>query len=191
MKSILQQALDFTDEDLQANREGYMTKRQRKNIDQIRTEMRFVQFVGVGMGIIFLFGCAIWLDPVCFGLMALSIPLTIFASVSQSRRASRDLYKGMVLSIDERIKLIKQREGLGYIRCYVQAGEGQFRISKRAYKSLQNRGFYRIYFAPNTSKILSIEALKWDSNLLDETEDRDIIQDLGYLSDASSSEQEH
>jgi hypothetical protein len=71
-KNKLQQALKFTDEDLEANRSGYMTDDQRKYVKK-HTQLKVIESEGgIGVGIIF-FGIGLGLVSLC-GIIGMYIP---------------------------------------------------------------------------------------------------------------------
>lgn len=147
--------LDIFDEEIiAANRDGYMTKAQRKRVDAIRQDVRFVQYMAMGITALLLISFAqdkevLLYCGTCIGLYTVSILIFGFYD---TRRANRDLYKGLVESI----------EGIVILRSSplrLKIRDKHFRVSRGVYQKVQNQSqkYFRVYYAPHSNTLLSME----------------------------------
>jgi hypothetical protein len=151
----------FNKETIAANRDGYMTKEQRKRVDRIRREIRLTRYAIVLLNLALLFSLFIALGPIaiiCSVFIGLYAAATLFFSFWDTNRANRDLYKGLVESVEGRVDF--QMARIGKPRFMMIEGE-RFRINKTIYEHINGLPWrhYIIYFAPHTNTILSMASI--------------------------------
>jgi Flp pilus assembly protein TadB len=180
MNDYLQDTLDFTAEDLQANRDGYMTKRQRRRIHNLRKESRrarkalWIVLIGLVVSA-FWFSEGILTLPIVILIMILAID--VFISSLSISRMNQDLYKGLIDDVEGKLRLIGREQGQGHKNNYtIKIAQKKFSIPLDAYLRLRNGGIYCIYFAPNTHTLLSIEAIDTISHLTEEDGNNDDVE---------------
>jgi len=164
--SMLATALKFSHDDLIANRDGYMTKKQRKRLHRIGLS----QYLPSAVGSI-VFGAAFFLCLSLF-LMALrddtlSILLATFGFMSlwlagyayvQWRKFKADLEKGAVELTEGQIRL--NIYGFSrHIGFSIGIEKQSFSVKRGILLAFKNGEPYRIYYAPRTRTLLSAEQI--------------------------------
>jgi hypothetical protein len=176
----LMHALSFTDADLKANREGYMTFEQRQKLRTSQTTYSW--FFGVG-GIIFaiigvmLVGSLFMpsVDKGTGGIAVISVCAVVFTAgiilgmawlglrifQLQSQLYQADLHKGEVQQVTGVVvrQLQVGNKSVGY---ELLVGEERFRVSAYTYKQFTDGAAYTLYFTPNTKTLLAAELLESD-----------------------------
>ena len=167
----------FTPEDLEANREGYISDQQwlavkREEADQNRDlsfGMLFIVIPGLaGCGICFflfdipgIIGAVNYLWEAIFGVAAL-VGLALLWSTWQGRRATRAAQKGWCEAEEGPLRLIAD-ESRARPRFYIAIGSSRFRIPWRLYDAMQSypaiNEMHRLYYVPGLRYVLSIEPL--------------------------------
>jgi hypothetical protein len=169
--SNLKIAFRFDNEDLDANRNGYMTKRQRARLRKKGWEKIIPRGIIVGVFALVI-GCSLTAIPnlefslsgyvvtvLCVMLAGMAIPLISLGR--QWQRIRFDLVKGDV-SIRKGpvlLDIIGGREYKGSVSYRLHQGDIWFDITKEQLLALKHDGRYQIYFAPNSKVILSVEPL--------------------------------
>jgi F0F1-type ATP synthase assembly protein I len=185
-------AIGFTYADLDANRGGYMTKKQRAALSQERRILfSTVAIIIAGAVILHLIVLSInsmKSDAILYGILGFLIlflppvSLALFAWF-QRRRLNADLYKGTVYVVEGVISLHVRRHGdYGYfinrnnrntvIYYYMSIQDEKFRLEKSVFDAFVDGEPYAIYYAPHSKTILSAEWLR-------ETEVNDFAGGIG------------
>ena len=159
----LSQTLDFDGDDLAANRDGYLTIRQRAVLNSERAfwhSYRLVIFVILPIAII----AAIWDGIRIHDTVASRCGIVIFELVVASilnayaqrnwKQVNEDLLKGDVLSSYGEIVFVGYRRGRKYV---ISVGKVQFRISRWVYQSFEPGSEYCVYYTPFSKRLLSAE----------------------------------
>lgn len=156
----LQKALDFTDKDLQANRDGYMSKRQRKVL--LRRFWKYIRYIlisSVGF-LVFCIVCIFVFDNgivragvFIFGILPIliAVGLGFVWANSQFRAIQADLRKGNVETISGQAS---KRS------VYVMVIESiRFEMHEDIGVLFQDGAGYVVHYAPHSKRILSAEKL--------------------------------
>jgi hypothetical protein len=160
----LQKVLKFTDADLKANRDGYMSKAQRKKLSRYRAGLLFfgigaliTPFAVLGMSL------AINDFDMSIGILALFIVtlcLAFFAAYLlfwQWHNSKKDLKKGDIVAV--RGKLRQQEMIIAIVDVENNHFE-TFDIPLEAIEDFETGASYSVYYAPATRQILSVEKLE-------------------------------
>lgn len=159
-QQALMKAMNCTDEDLSANRDGYMTLRQKNRLKRRRTSLILYIFGGLAIGSLQLtiFGY-LFSDVIIIVLLigTFTILYTVLGFLER-RRFSLDLHKGAVEVIEGRITLdVVTGRGAYYA---VSIGKIKFRINRRVFLAFKNGDPYCLYFAPHAKVLLSADWLQ-------------------------------
>lgn len=163
----LTEALGFGAEELAANREGYMTKRQRVMLSQGRGLWRWL-YIAILILTPIAFMVIIWdgyrigdtpssrFGIICFASLLASISF-VYAYLKW-RNLNHDLLKGNVESIEgnARLESYRARDGMKY---FVKLGNNKFKIGRNAFQEFTNDQKYRVYYSPHSRKIISAEEI--------------------------------
>lgn len=152
--------LDFTDEDLFANRDGILTERQRVRLKRalLREALLYgaVEVLLVGILVLIIANALrMHTEPnlpllAIFLLAASLYPIYI---VRQTRATHADLAAGHVPMAAGRINLLDV--GRGNYR--LEVGNQSFNVSRQVYATLVDERYYRIYYTPRLKTILAAE----------------------------------
>jgi hypothetical protein len=152
--------LDFTGEDLYANRDGTLTERQRAKLrrallrDALLYGVLEVLLVGVILLIIvnaLRLRTDVNLPILAIFLLAASLyPIYILRQTLATRA---DLAAGQIWIAAGRVQLLDV--GRGNYR--LEMGKQAFNVGKKAFSTFQNERHYRIYYAPHLKTILAAE----------------------------------
>src|SRR5258708_23723012 len=166
----LSHALGFSSEELTANRDGYMTKAQRRALRNAGRET--AAFLGLGCGIglvvlIFLIDTMVLQpkrsDPSLDGIVITAFPIGMLTGILAARniygRFKADLYKGKVEYIGGRIHLFRQGRSWQYSTYRLVIRNQVFQISKQDFEAFSDDEYYGIYFVPHSNALLSAEKL--------------------------------
>ncbi len=171
----LSTVLKFNDDDLAANRDGYMTVRQRSRLQQ--ETRRFVQkHVAVGLSILLFFGCLlvilfqsasisqINLMTICTLILGITLTLAqpgfLFYKALGRRRAVRaDLYKGSVAVTEGLVALTIYQRGR-YSGLEISVGGEAFKVDSDVFVAFKNGEPYAIYYAPHSRTLLAAERIE-------------------------------
>jgi hypothetical protein len=166
---LLMEALDFTDEDLAANREGYLTKRQLLRLSQ-RQNSWTMGVVLAAIGSVFLCAFAI-MDGIrigdtvssrvgIIGLIAILAGGFVLYTWTKGARFAVDLRQGELEAVEGRVALDVISQGSSGNAYTVQIEDRTFAINKPIFLAFKNGDPYRIYYAPHSRTILSAEWLR-------------------------------
>jgi hypothetical protein len=170
--SSLRIAFRFDNEDLDANRNGYMTKRQRVTLNNKRWE-KMLPYTGIVALLAFMFVCGLTSsgsrpDAIQNTLSGLGLLLCIFGPLivgtsllgyREWRRIKTDLYKGDVSIAMGLVRLDILSSGKGSISYKLDIAGTKFDISKDQLLAIKNGERYRVFFVPNSKVILSVEPM--------------------------------
>jgi hypothetical protein len=168
----LQVAIGFTLEDLQANRDGYMTKHQRKELNYRRRLIRvarlgLIMFAPVMVGLYVQGasapkdGMMLTSEVILINAVFLAVLLLIAFGITflLLHNLNKDLRKGDVVALEGRVQIYEMgSESRGKIY-FLAIDETSFRVSKAVSEAFHKGDDYRIYIAPNTRTILSADWL--------------------------------
>lgn len=165
----LMEVLGFTAEDLQANREGYLTKVQR---ERLNSQRRSSQFDYLFLFIVPLAGAALLMlaDGASVGTtmfigLAILLAYGIFNSVmrySSYRQFDADLYKGNIQAVEGEIRKNSAFSlGRSLDETFrIEIGKLSFPVKETTISAFKSHQSYRIYYVPNTKTILSAEMIE-------------------------------
>jgi hypothetical protein len=158
----LASALNFTEEELAANRDGYMTKEQRR---RFRSEGRgnIAQLSVLAILCAFLALCFMMALPITefdylirnglFVIFGLVIVFCVYNAFADWILRKADLRKGAVISIEGNIQF---RLNLNNVRELTIRGE-TLHFRQDALSAFQEGERYRLYMPPYTKQVLSAE----------------------------------
>lgn len=164
----------FDDDDLEANQAGQFSQAQIAHLKAARNTAIFQfalmwLFIGVLTAVVVGIGMRVEgaLPPVMAGLLVISVLPFIF---SKARRLMKDVRENRILAAEGRVDLSMRN----YTDYSLFVDKQRFDLKqKEAFLAFKNGDPYRIYFAPHSKQILSVEWLREnDDNLLDEDENR-------------------
>jgi hypothetical protein len=186
----LRLAFNFTNSDLQDNRQGFMSFRQKRWL-RIKSFLKFDWIFGgiaaIGAGFFALIQLTIIYGFILYalskndsmsqriGYLLLllvygigSMPLVFFVLFAVNiiileywRRFNNDIRAGRVNSVQIEIDS-RRRSGFWFL-----GEEACIKLSPAQLSQLQNNYSYRLYYAPNTCEILSIEIVRVDKGAKD------------------------
>jgi hypothetical protein len=165
----------FDEDDLEANQAGYFSAQQRdrfqaKHIKGVWTAAFFSLLVAGVLG-----GILVGIPTPSPIQIILTVGILMFGGLLsffalQIRRLRADLQEDRVLTAEGRIDL-SLKTGQNKADYFLRVAGMRFPIKKRAFLAFKNGDPYRIYYAPHSKRILSVEWLRDnDDNLIDETE---------------------
>jgi len=158
----LQEALGFTLDDLQANREGRMTHQQRLPLESRRntwTGWRVLIFtLCIVLGAVFV---ANQMTAFAIGTGVFSLLFYAFSRWQMSPYVS-DLREGSVKAAEGRVKLdIHHHDKVGNREDFiVSMMNKRFYVKRHVFDAFENANAYRVYFAPKSQILLSAEWLR-------------------------------
>lgn len=171
----LMEALAFDEDDLAANQAGEFSGRQIARLNRDRRSL------ALGVAIILLvgfFAMMLALGAVDFAFLTPAI-LVILVGMSatfiglsafiwaRSARTSADLRENRAAEVEGRVDL-SVRAGQNAASYYLRVGDKRFTVKQKAFLAFKNGDPYRIYYAPRSKRILSVEWLREnDDNLLE------------------------
>lgn len=173
----LQKAFDFTDEDLQANYNGWITEEQKEKALTSASEYAWLAKAGwVLFSVLILATLAsnpfFYVMVFCF---VINVPLTVVGVVVR-RRTMTNLHHSQIKIVEGYSVLyfnkfrrysffywnLRNPETHGYARCFleIQGSAGvKFNITIPQYHALHDLQLYRVFYLPGDKYILSIEPL--------------------------------
>jgi hypothetical protein len=170
----LMQAIGFDEADLEANRAGQLTYRQLNRLKSASVLATLgwgisALVAAVGLMILLLMTQSIEKFPadVTFLLVASGggvIGGLILYFGLKAKRLSTDLREKRLTAVEGRIDL--SLTGGQYTSYTIRVADLHFPAKKEAFLAFKNGDPYRIYYAPHTKRILSVEWLREDDNLL-------------------------
>jgi hypothetical protein len=164
----LTEALGFGVEELTANRDGYVTKRQRTLLSLERSNWRWL-YLAILILTPIVFALVIWdgyrigdtpssrLGIICFASIVACI--SFMYAYSKWKAVDKDLLKGNVESIEGKAHLegYRARDGMKY---FIKFGNSKFNIGRSAFQEFMNNEDYRVYYSPHARRIISAEKIK-------------------------------
>jgi hypothetical protein len=154
----------FSLEELTANRDGYITKQQRQELERQR-ELRYrlrpvIPVVAVVIALYAVVDGIRIHDTLAsrigiVGLISILAGIAFFIVHSQYRGLKADLYKGDVTSVEGILRKPEIRWRGTYI---LQIQKLRFNVSRELYGVFDVGIIYRIYYAPHSKMILSVES---------------------------------
>ncbi len=166
---LLMGAIGFTEEELEANREGYMSKRQRSRLNAKHSSWGIRTILAVG---ITLFLCASAIidgnrigDTVesrvaIIGFICIVGGTAIIYTRLKGANFTADLRKGDIHIIEGRVVLDVSNQGNRGDFYTVRVEDTTFATNKPIFLAFKNGDPYRIYYAPHSKTILSAEWLR-------------------------------
>jgi hypothetical protein len=176
-------AIGFTYDDLDANRGGYMSKKQRAALSKERQFLLYTITIGV-VGIAILYAIILLRNVIEGREISYNIVLIAFIffvpvlgflfTWFKRNQLNADLYKGTVYVVEGVISLHVKRLGdYGFIMTmrndrnqaiyydlYIQ--DEKFRVEKPVFEAFVDGEPYAIYYTPHSKTILSAEWLRED-----------------------------
>ncbi len=166
---ILEEVMDFTPDDLKANREKYMSERQRFALNRKVTRLNRVMLV-ILTSLLLVEAIVLFSDiyrnypaykPYAFFTLIIIASCLIAYTYVKRRNYTLDLDEGKVCSIEGKLKLT-YFNNRGYRSYTAKIGEIWFDINKKTFIAIKD--FERvepdciIYYTPRSRTILSIGA---------------------------------
>jgi hypothetical protein len=163
----LKLAIGFTEEDLQANQDRYITKRQRLILNRERSGWRLFCYSAVVLSPIL---CALALldgliagDPVQSRISIISLICGLTAifftyCYLKWQQYDSDLSKGDVAVVEGHVTLRQHQERNG-TRYEIRVQSRTFTVSISVFDAFRDGDLYAIYYSPHTKKLLSAEWL--------------------------------
>ncbi|HEX2908355.1 MAG TPA: hypothetical protein VHO69_15895 [Phototrophicaceae bacterium] len=169
-QQMLMDVIRFNDEDLEANRDGYMTQRQRSRLNDERFSFKL-------MGVLALVACPIFSiaaiidgiqrhDTVASRVGIIGLICLVTAGITlytwlRWRRFDRDLSKGEVAATQGLVRLgmSDRSRSTTYM---VTVDYVTLNISKRTFFTFKNGDPYCLYYTPYSRTLLSAEWLRED-----------------------------
>lgn len=154
-------AFAFDEDDLEANRSGYLSQDQfirlKKSQNGTLLTLAIVSFVTLILFPVFF----AWSLNVAIALLALVAALGIvgFVYALNIHNLRNDLRENEVCSAEGRIEISDKHEQNG-IKYFLRVDKRRFSIKKEKYFALKNGDPYRIYYTPHTKRITSVEWLR-------------------------------
>jgi hypothetical protein len=166
---LLMEAVGFDEDDLEANRAGYMSKGQRARLRAKRSSWINISLVAVGFG--FLVAIVTITDDLqfrnsftsrvgSFGLICVGIAGVVSYSWLNWRKFDADLLKGEFDTIEGPIQLDVTSQGNRGTKYSVIIEGSRFNVTKPIFLAFKNGDPYCIYYAPRSKTILSAEWLR-------------------------------
>ncbi|MEO8392593.1 MAG: hypothetical protein ABI700_06340 [Chloroflexota bacterium] len=157
----LAQELNFTFDDLEANREGRFTEPQRKRLRllMLRDVVSYglLALLPLGGLVALLTGSADHpVNGVMLALLLILFGLLIFYVIRQVYATRADLTGGVKVVTGQAALHVAGR-GLHSL----SVGQQNFQISKKVYSAFAEDKFYRVYYAPKLKAILSVELAEY------------------------------
>ncbi len=170
-ESLLRKALDFDDVDLDANRNGAITPKQRLMLSrkqgwQISHTPGTYFFL---FSVLLIATCALW-NPLSQTLLLVLVVYTalavVISSVSLTLLMNRliririDLREGTVHTIGGQVSLDVRSPSRYNVKCSLRVQDMRFEISKAVMLAFHNGEYYRVYYTPHSKTVLSAELME-------------------------------
>lgn len=171
---VLKTAFYFDQHDLEANRVGKLTDWQLNRLKaDLRRATAALAILLFGALVVFGGGASIYTSggqP--SGLLTAAFVMLVVVGILalyywfRNQRASADLREQKVSVVEGRVELRAVSSGESSTAYSVRIGEVQFPLKKQEFLAFKNGDPYRVYYAPNSKKLLSAEWLRGDENLV-------------------------
>ena len=175
VEAVLSQALGFDGDDIRANRDGYMTKRQRRRLQRIAGVYSVALWTGVLVVLLMLalgvFGLMVIRNiashkeilVLTIGVLGFSIWLmAILSNFNQERRdLKNDLDKGGVEAVTGSVEHFRKNP-TGKNKStehYIIIEDLTFEVSRTGYDAFLDNAFYALYYTPHGLRLLSAEPI--------------------------------
>jgi hypothetical protein len=158
----------FHPDDIEANRRGELTDRQRKDFgalsgDRRRSAISSAAFLAAGALVVVVFA-----SPTASPLLRRLVPaialvlavVLVLRSLAGSDPLTRDVKDGRVESIEGAVgkRRLSQSEPRG--RTYfLDVGDASFMVASGTYEAAPDAGFVRVYFLPRSRRVVNLERL--------------------------------
>lgn len=163
----LMDAIGFTLTELDANREGYMSKRQRQRLSDVRGSWRnfgtLIKVMSPSLIVIAVVDGIRIGDTVSSrgGIVSLIVIITLIVLIYvhfKWRGFERDLLKGDVASVNGGVKRIenRQRNGMQY---KIRIERTRFDVPWRVFEAFETGKRYSVYFAPHSKNYQRLKSL--------------------------------
>jgi hypothetical protein len=168
--------LHFDAEDVEANEAGTLSPRQ---VADLKGERRS-QFFWLGFFSVLYFGALVLLvveipfesliAALMLGAGVVGVGVASYNYATKINPLNKDLRDNHALAVDGRVDLSLKPRGRR-IQYSMAVGKMTFPIRKDVFLSFKNRDPYRVYYAPHSKQILSVEWLRNDNPFFDSDED--------------------
>lgn len=162
----LSEVIGFNGEDLEANRAGYLSKRQRANLRRIRRswhDLTTITVIACGFvsTIAILDGMRVG-DPIgrrssVVGLICIVTAIVFAVCYYKWQQYQRDLWKGDVAVIVGNVSVSQHQESYG-TKYTIRICRKTFVVDEHAFNAFWDRERCAIYYSPHAGKVLSAEA---------------------------------
>jgi hypothetical protein len=165
---LITQETNFTHEELELNRHGYLSQDQRDRLAELgKYYSNFARIIFATAAVVGVLPLCIWLHPfhdATAGSLVLIIGfiagLLVAALWLRIRALNADLKWGEVSAVEGVVKLETQNDAEYGPTYAVKIGDMRFRVGERVFCTFKNGDPYRIYYAPHSKTILSAEWLR-------------------------------
>src|SRR5258708_38001186 len=180
LKESLMQAIKFTPEDLEANRNGTITEAQRAKLGKNAGFTRGITLFMYGVFIVMIIGIGAYffvfsdtgqnllkssngdtpIGPIVIGVLS-AVVVIVFMSALRTLMRTNDMAKGKV-SVTEGPAKLKTYPAGYWMRSYqAKIGKTNFHVQQPVFNAFVEGGSYRLFYIkiPPTNYMLSIEQL--------------------------------
>ncbi len=166
-EEALMQAIGFTEEDLEANREGQLSQRQRDEIKRLRMTWYGIKIICVVISPIVLILLILPLfdsrtnKSGLFIFIAMAVTVlgySAYYAMERWNQYRKDLAENRTAVIEGRVKIkvFHYKEP----KYKISIEDVRFEVSKEIFLTFKNGDPYIIYYAPYSNKLLSAEWLR-------------------------------
>jgi hypothetical protein len=163
-EDVLMKAIGFNEEALELNRQGKLSVPQ---LDAVKWHRDLngcgLVIVILGFIVVFrLFGGVISSFTGCMvGLIAGGLCIsTLYSVFNEWYKTNQDVNKSRIEIIEGYMTIDVKQEGNKTVYCVVSIEGIEFIVKKKVFLAFKNGEPYRIYYTPNTKRILSVEWLR-------------------------------
>ncbi len=171
-EEVLMAALEYTDDDLAANQSGAWSAGQVVALQQRRTRQARNLVVMCALVIALASFVALAWPLAALPMLLLTLLFIGIATLNGGRairRMTRDLGAG-VAEVEGRIELdARSAENGG--EYFVQVDMCKFKVRREAFFAFKNRDPYRLYYAPHSHVLLSVEWLRAEDPFINSATD--------------------
>ncbi len=197
-EDVLMTAFYFDAQDLEANQAGKLTDWQRNRLKaDIRRSTSALAIIGFGGVFVFAAGASVFVSSPhtpaesLLPLVLIVLMIAAFAAAYyylRSQHASADLSQQQVGTVEGRVELKAASSGERSSAYSARVGSIQFPLKQHEFLAFKNGDPYRIYYAPQSHRILSLEWLREseDDNLIETPADADSLADSDTASKSAS-----
>ena len=166
--SSLMETIGFDEEELTANRDGYMTKRQCSILNNDQNWWHGINLLTIVITPLAI-GLTFWDGIRVSDTISSRIGITVFILVIgiicyiythwKWKQVNTDLGKGNVISAEgtPKLKSFRERNGMKYT---INIENSRFFVSKSVFEAFQLKTKYRVYYAPVSKRIISAEPVE-------------------------------